>query len=172
MMKNIDWKEIEEDAFDRLPAGAYVVRIVDVKDVPDREYLNIVYDIAEGEYEGFFNDGFGRNNEWSHRFVRSYKESARGMFKAFLMRLEESNPGFTVAAWQEGCDERRLIGLEVGILLQTEFYTNSRGEDKERLSCVGLRASQDIRNGDYTMPEPKDRRSKPAAPSFYDELPF
>ena len=171
-MKNIDWKEIDESAFDRLPAGAYVASIVEVKDVPEREYLNVVYDIAEGEYEGFYSDEFGRNNEWAHRFVRSYKESARGMFKAFLMRLEESNPGFTVAGWQEGCDERRLVGLEVGILLQTELYTNSRGEDRERLACVGVCASQDIRNGDYRLPEPKDRREKPASPSFYDEIPF
>ena len=98
----------------------------------------MVYDIAEGEYEGFYSDEFGRNNEWAHRFVRSYKESARGMFKAFLMRLEESNPGFTVAGWQEDCDERRLVGLEVGILLQTELYTNNRGEDKERLTVEDL----------------------------------
>lgn len=178
-MKPMNWQAVEESTpFEKLPAGPYVVQIVDVEDVPDREYLNIVFDIAEGPYAGFYSDAFAKANPWSHRFVRSYKDSAKGMFKSFLMRLEESNRGFSVAQWQVYSNERQLIGLELGIVLQTEYYTNNQGEDKERLSCVGVYASQDIRNGDYKMPDPKDNRTA-AAPScsqsqggYYDDLPF
>lgn len=183
-MKIMNWMSVEESTpFEKLPAGAYVIRIVEVEDVPSKEYLNIVYDIAEGPHSGFYSDDFAKRNPWSHRFVRSYKESAQGMFKAFLSRLEESNRNFNVAQWQVYSNEQALVGLELGIVLQTELYTNNQGEDKERLNVVGVYASQDIRNGDYKMPEVKDsRQATPAAtanqgyasqPSIYnDDLPF
>ena len=182
-MKIMNWESVEESApFEKPAVGGYVVRIVDVEDVPSKEYLNVVYDIIEGEYSGFYSDDFGRKNPWTHRFVRSYKETAQGMFKAFLKRLEESNRSFSVANWQIHCDERSLIGLELGIVLQYEDYTNDKGEDKERLQVVGVYASQDIHNGDYKLPERKDsRKSMPsgkhsagqASGSVYDnDLPF
>jgi len=182
-MRIMNWEGVEESTpFEKLPAGAYVVTITDVEDVEDREYLNVVFDIKEGEYSGFYSDDFGKKNPWSHRFVRSYKETAEGMFKAFLSRLQESNRGFTVATWQRNCNPHDLVGLELGIVLQTEYYTNDRGEDKERLNCVGVYASQDIRNGDYKMPEPKDRRTETSSAYgssgtqssavYDDDLPF
>ena len=180
-MKKIDWIPVEESApFEKLPPGGYVVRIVDVEDVANREYLNIVYDIAEGEHAGFYSDNFGKLNPWAHRFVRSYKETAQGMFKQFLSRLEDSNKGFSIKKWQDKSDETELIGLEVGIVLQIEHYTNDKGEDKERLDMVGIYAAQDIRNGDFKLPAPKDsRRDVPAAiasrkpASVYDaDIPF
>lgn len=155
-----------------------MARIVRVEDVPAKEYMWVVYDIAEGEHAGHYSDAFGAANEWAHRFSRSYKQTAEGMFKAFLKRLEESNPGrFDIAKWQETCNEHALVGLEVGIVLQTEMYTNNKGEDKERLDVVGIYASQDIRGGNYRMPEPKDRRKEvPAAATadsaYYDPIPF
>ena len=169
-MKIMNWESVEESTpFEKPPVGGYVVRITDVEDVSSREYLNVVYDIAEGPYSGFYSDDFGKNNPWAHRFVRSYKETAKGMFKAFLKRLEESNPRFDVARWQSRCDERELVGLELGIVLQYEDYTNDKGEDKERLQVVGVYASQDIRNGDYKLPERKDsRKDVPAVePAYY-----
>lgn len=169
-MRIMNWVGVEESApFQQLPPGGYVARIVDVEDVEDREYLNVVYDIAEGDWAGFYSDDFGRSNPWMHRFVRSYKESALGMFKAFLSRLEESNRDFNIAQWQVYSDPRQLVGLELGIVVQTELYTNDRGEDKKRLNVVGVYASQDVRNGDYRLPEPKDARKtvgalEPAVP--------
>ena len=103
------------------------------------------------------------------------------MFKAFLNRLEESNRGrFSVANWQaRGCNEHELVGLEVGLVFGKELYTNDRGEDKERTVVSFVEAAQDIRNGDFRVPEPKDRRESVAqapAPATYapadDDLPF
>ena len=177
-MRVMNWTDVEESTpFEKLPAGAYVVTITDVEDVAEKEYLNIVFDVREGEYAGFYSDDFGRNNPWAHRFVRSYKETAEGMFKAFLTRLEESNRGFSVAAWQRTCDPRAFIGLEVGIVLQIELWTNDKGEDKSRMECVGVYAAQDIRNGDYKLPPVKDSRKdvpggRPAKAELYDDVPF
>lgn len=172
----MDWEGVEESApFEKLPAGGYVLRIVDVEDVPGKEYLNVVYDIAEGEHAGFYSDDFGRRNPWAHRFVRSYKESARGMFKAFLCRLEEGNRGFSIERWQRRCDERELVGLLLGAALQYEDYTNDAGEDKERLQVVGVYAAQDVRSGDFRLPARRDsRRPAPVRGAAYacDDLPF
>ncbi len=168
-MKIMNWESVEESTpFEKPPVGGYVVRITEVEDVSSREYLNVVYDIAEGPYSGFYSDDFGKNNPWAHRFVRSYKETAKGMFKAFLKRLEESNPRFDLVRWQSRCDERELVGLELGIVLQYEDYTNDKGEDKERLQVVGVYAAQDIRNGDYKLPERKDsRKDAPVEAAYY-----
>ena len=38
--------------FERLPAGGYVIRITGVKDDTEKEYLQVVYDIAEGPEAG------------------------------------------------------------------------------------------------------------------------
>jgi hypothetical protein len=180
-MKYKNWEAVEESTpFAKLPAGGYVVRIQAVEDVAAREYLNIVYDIAEGDRAGFYSDDFGRKNAWAHRFVRSYKDKAEGMFRAFLARLEESNPGFSVSLWQQRCDERGLVGLVLGIVLQTERYTNESGEDKERLEVVGVYSADQIRRGEFRLPEPKDNRRAPVeAPagevppaSAYGDFPF
>ena len=177
-MKIKNWTLIEESAGgSKLPVGGYVIKILDVEDVPSREYLRITYDIAEGEHAGHYSDAFGRQNAWSHQFVRSYKDSAEGMFKAFLNRLEESNKaskGFTV--------ERDFVGLTLGAVIQKRLYTNDKGEDKEALEVARVYAAQDIRNGDFEVPEPRDVREQvPAKPkaqaqaiaSVYDEdIPF
>lgn len=177
-MKKQNWTDVSESTpFEKLPAGGYVVRILNVEDVPSREYLNIYYDIAEGPYAGFFDDDFGRANMWKHRFVRSYKDSASGMFKAFLTRLEDCNPQFSVAKWQVRSDERELIGLLLGIVLQYEDYTNESGDDKERMNMVGVYSIEDIRSGNYKLPERKDSRTMSGQDQkvpldAYGDLPF
>ena len=164
-MRDLGLANVEETTFgEKLPVGGYVVRITDVEDVPDKEYLWIVYDVEEAyidgkltdEYSGHYSDDWGKNNGWAHRFLRSYKESALGMFKAFANRVEESNRGFK---WNQ-CNENELIGKEVGVVLQKRFYTNDKGDDKEVLEVRSVYASQDIRSGDFKIPAPRDDREK------------
>lgn len=174
-MKVMNWVAVEESqGGNQLKPGGYVITIQDVEDVEDREYLRITYDVKEGEFAGVYSTNWGVQNPWAHQFIRSYKDSAQGMFKAFLNRLEESNrgmnPPFTVAGWQVHCSPRAFVGLEVGIVLQTEQYTNNKGEDKERLVVRSVEASQDIRNGDYKLPAPQDNRTREEQPAQAAEL--
>ena len=54
-MKNIDWQNVEEvKEYVRVAPGGYVCVITAVEDVPDKEYLRIEYDIAEGENKGYY----------------------------------------------------------------------------------------------------------------------
>ena len=179
-MKIKNWTIIDPAAEggSKLPAGGYVVRITGVEDVPSKQYLWIEYDIAEGDYAGHYSDDFAKSHPYVHRFSRSYKDSAERFFRAFLDALEVSNRGkFDVATWQERSDEGEFVGLLVGIVLQDELYTNTKGEDKERLNVCKVLAAQDIRNGDYTVPPAKDSRegggaSAPASTSAYSDIPF
>ena len=62
-MKQINWKDIDEaQEFARPGAGGYVCHIVDVEDVPDKEYLLVYLDIAEGEFKDY-----GKKYEESNR---------------------------------------------------------------------------------------------------------
>lgn len=170
-MKVKNWNLIEESKTNTiLEPGGYVCRITAVQDVPDREYLWIVYDVAEGPSAGIYS-GLGISDDWKHRFTRSYKDTAEGMFKAFINRVQESNRGFV---WNMQ-DEQQFVGKEIGLVFGKELYTNDKGEDKERTIVSYVCASQDIRNGDFKVPEVKDKRTNvSSAPvgGYYDDLPF
>ena len=44
----------EGGSFGNLPEGGYVCVITKVTDKPDKEYLEIEYDIAEGDFAGWW----------------------------------------------------------------------------------------------------------------------
>ena len=55
-MRKIDWKAVkatQEGEYRKVAPGAYLGRVTDMRDVPDKEYVTLVYDIADGEYAGF-----------------------------------------------------------------------------------------------------------------------
>lgn len=170
-MKVMNWDLIEESTGGTmLEPGGYVCRITAIQDVPEREYIWVIYDVAEGPKAHIYS-GLGIDDDWKHRFTRSYKESAAGMFKAFYKRIEESNRGFV---W-DGCNEQQFVGKEVGLVFGKELYTNDKGEDKERTVVSYVVASQDIRNGDFKIPQVKDKRTQVSASSSFDnysDVPF
>lgn len=170
---NTNWTEVKAAGSKMIPAGGYVARITAVEDVESREYLRFTYDIAEGEHKDFF---AADDRVYTHQFVRSYKESASGFMKKFLECVEGSNDGFKLDGWDN--DESDLIGLLVGVLIQREDYTNNDGEDRARMNVEGFAKADDIRNGRFKLPEPKDSRKEHDEPtddsgSVYDaDVPF
>lgn len=180
MKKIKNWVLIEEadGDFERLEPGGYVVRITDVEDHPSEEYLEVVWDVAEGEHAGFYGDEWGRTHPFAHNDRWYYNDKAEKFFKSKLVALEQSNRGrFSIEQWQTACDERQFVGLEVGMVLQKLLRTNRDGKDTDFLEVVKVTASQDIRNGDYKLPEPRDLRKQKdepvtAEPGYYDDLPF
>lgn len=182
-MRKINWGAVEEaKEFERLGSGGYVCRIVKVIDNPDREYLQVFMDVAEGEFKNYGTNAEARNNnDWSYiRMYRSYKESAYGMFKLFLSVLEKSNPNFKANAFDG--DENKLVNLFLGVVLGFEEYVKNDGTINVRTYVSRLVTPDDIRNKKYKVPDlkklPAQTQNVPkAAPAQApvmedDDLPF
>ena len=174
-----NWNDITpevEGMRSKLQPGGYVVKITGVINDPKKEYLKIVYDIAEGDEAGRYSDDWGQNpdHDYAHSFFRSYKEKALGMFKGFLKTVEDSNPGYT---WD--WHEDKLCGKLIGIVLGNEEYMSNRGEIAVRLAVRSVITPEKIRAGEFNIPDtkrykPKDGETVTASvssgPDFSQEL--
>lgn len=146
-----NWNDIKPSgSFERLAPGGYCVKITGVKDDPKKEYLEILYDIISGPEAGRFSDPFYADKPYAHRFMRSYKETALGMFKAFIEIIEQSNPGYSweAAKWKEAT----LVGKVLGIVLGEEEYRTNRGDVNIRLYVKDVKTVDDINAGNFTVP--------------------
>lgn len=135
-------------------AGGYVVVITSVEDNPDREYLCVEFDIAEGPFAGYCSETFGRFGNWPAlgKTYRSYKEKALGMFKSFTKAIEDSpeNAGY---AWD--WNEQELVGKQFGAVLGIEEYEGNDGSVREGLKLARCVPTGKIRSGEFRIPEPK-----------------
>lgn len=156
--------------FKRLPAGGYIVEIVDVKDVTAKEYLQVIFDIATGEYRGFYADAWGKEHPAAHSIYRSYKPDNMGYFKGFISCVDKSN-GTNFGSLYEGdepVNEKLLIGKRFGVIIGYEEYKTDRGDVRERTYVVQNRSTQgieawlqDVASGKEKLPELK--KLKPEA---------
>lgn len=176
-MKNIDWNNVSEATDARLTPGGYVCGIVRAEDVPEKEYLRIEFDIAEGPFKNYFRELRDRLalDKWPGGgvLIRSYKPKAQPFFKAFLTSVQVSNPGYTFQN-----DETTLARKRVGLVLGEEEYEYN-GEIKTRLRVVAVRSVKAIQDGDFTVPPKKllEPEARPVDTNFTilddsDDLPF
>ena len=158
MVRQLNWSAIQatsDGGFEALPAGPYVVKIVEMNDKEDREYVEVVFDIAEGPKAGYYSDDWGKAHSYTHHFFMSYKETAQGMLKGRLESIQKSNPGFDpFAAW----DANRLDMFKnrlVGVNLQEEEYENRDGEVRTRLNVCQVVDAQLVRDGKVKVRDKK-----------------
>ncbi len=182
-MRSINWNNVQASSdgggFAALPAGPYVARITSMEDNPAREYVEVVFDIAEGEHAGYYSDEWGKQHPYAHHFFMSYKESALGMLKGRLEAIASSNPGFDpFAAWDAGRVDMFTNRL-VGINIQEEEYERKDGEVGTRLNVCQVVDAQRVRDGKVKPREKKALTKKPAsstqtttAPAWNGEIPF
>lgn len=148
-MKALDLTNVQANAggeFPRVTPGGYVIGIVSVQDVPEKEYLKISYDIAEGELKNYYYEMKQRTGYDLPAFYKSYKDKALGFFKAFLDAVIASNPGYV---WNN--DERTLTRKLVGCVLREEEYRNRDGEIKVSLKPDVFYPAADIRAGKFEV---------------------
>lgn len=153
-MKKINWNEIDEaQEFANLTAGGYVCKVIKVEDVPEKEYLLVYCDVAEGEFKDIgWNAETSSGKDWKYiKMYRSYKEKAYGFFKGFLSALEKSNPKRFAANTFDG-NEHKMVGLLIGLVLGEEEYQGLDGTTKIRTYVKSLTTPEKIRQGDYKVP--------------------
>lgn len=164
-MKKLDLSNVNEAGNStRLPAGGYICRYTNVTDVSDKEYLRMDFDIAEGEFKGYYKDLEERAGFWGGKCFRSYKEKALPMFKRMCTAVTKSNKGY-VFDGDKNSDETTLIGKLVGIVLGEEEYEANNGETKTRLYVAYECSTDSIKKGEFKVPALKTLDKPTAAPS-------
>lgn len=155
VINNFD-KIQESGNFEKLPVGGYIIKILEVDDVPEKEYLKIFFDINDGEKKGFFQKAFEEDTraekKWPNAgsFIRSYKEKALPMFKGFTNAVENSNKGYK---WN--FDEKSLVNKVVGVVIGEEEYVNQKGQVRTRTYVSAVHSVDTIKKGEFTVPELK-----------------
>lgn len=158
-MKRINnWENIQEStSFKRLTPNGYIVKILNVEDHREKEYLKIYFDIVKGDDKGYFKkqyDGDTRKErKWPNAgtFIRSYKDSAASMFKGFTNAVEKSNKGY-----QWNFDEKTLVNKIIGLIIADEQYQNQKGQVRVRNYVAAVRSVETIEKGEYEIPALKE----------------
>lgn len=185
-IQNYEQIKAETGEISRPGAGGYICVIKNVEDIPEDpktgkgDYLKIEYDFAAGEFKDYYSNAYARfGGFWGGTMYRSYKEKAQGMFKHFINCVIDSNIGFK---WD--FDENKLVGRFIGLVLGEEEYQKRDGSIGKRLYVKSVLPVQDIKGGNFYVPDLKklDVGVAPSyptstSPSFTelgadDELPF
>lgn len=158
MRKISNWENIQEStSFKRLTSGGYIVKILNVEDHPEKEYLKIYFDINEGPEKGYFKKQYDSDTrserKWPNAgsFIRSYKDTAASMFKGFVGAVERSNKGYS---WD--FNEKTLVGKIVGLIIADEQYQNQKGQIRERNYVAAVRSIDVIKKGEFDVPPLKE----------------
>lgn len=179
--------------FEMLPKGAYVIKILNAREDPNKNgsgsHLTIAFDIAEGDYQDFFRKQFDRSTnedkKWPNDGVYYLTVPTDGCqeyvltnWNTFFADLEDSNNGFVFQGDVQTL-KNKLIGAKFA-LEQSEYNGRIYDHIKMRWTCV----ADDVRSGNPgQMPNDKlVEKSAPApsndgwtnipAGSFDDDLPF
>lgn len=167
IQKPSNWENVQEYSVrEKLPVGAYVCKVKQVA-VQQNSYGNVLcllYDIVEGDYQGFYNRDYqGQNGDakkwrgvmrvWIPQDDGSDKdEKTKRAFKGMVTSFENSNPGYK---WD--WNENSLVGKTVGIIYRNEEweYNGKTGWTAKPLRCM---SAQKVRNGDFILPDDKPLR--------------
>ena len=151
-MRKLNLNNVEEASeFKKVTPGLYIAKIVEVEDVPEREYLKIKLDIAVGEFKNYYTELNESRGFWALTLIRSYKKLALPFFKAFVTATEKSNANYKF-------DEDKYLELKgklVGVVLSEEEYKKADGTIGGRIVVNRLRSVDEIKKGNIEIPELK-----------------
>ena len=156
---------------EQLPKGGYIMQILNIGEKTNRNgfnYFEISADIAEGEYKDFFrrdyNSQNGEDKKWKGCFYLTIPtddgteadDYRKRSFKTFTEALEDSNTGY---AWD--WDETKWKGKYIGGLFSLREW-EFNGRTGWSTSWRGVCPCDDIREGDYKLPQDRPLRNRPA----------
>lgn len=177
------YKQAEATSFSELPKlqpGGYVVKILNVKVEPTDwgSRLAIQFDIAEGEFKGFFDKLYKaipdewENKKWKGSMRLSiphntgdetkFKKSL-GYFKSQIQAFENSNANLHIDC-ERDWDENVLKGKLVGALFNEKEW-EMNGNTGWFTQCKRFVPVNDIRSGNFTIPKREELKNKPSTAS-------
>lgn len=177
------YKQAEATSFSELPKlqpGGYVVKILNVKVEPTDwgSRLAIQFDIAEGEFKGFFDKLYKATpDEWENKKWKGsmrlsiphntgdetkFKKSL-GYFKSQIQAFENSNANLHIDCerdWDENVLKSKLVGA---LFNEKEWEMN--GNTGWFTQCKRFVPVNDIRSGNFTIPKREELKNKPSTAS-------
>ena len=162
----------------QLPAGPYVAKVLGARIVgeePDQQ-LEIMLDIAEGEYQNFYMNKFVAQKERGSNYEIRYKglmkiripnpENKRAMypesdlkrFNDMIAKFQNSNEGVSLYN-DDGFDETKLTDLLIGISVQEDTYNGNVFTKPARFENVDA-----VRNGTVNVMSPRQRENPTNGP--------
>ena len=163
-------------SIDVLPVGCYVCEIKKCTEEKNNSgkgtHLAILFDIAEGDYRGFFmKDWKAQNREdkfWRGIIRQNIPDETSpkydmqcGFFKRFTNNIEASNPGYHWD-WNETALKGKMIGVVFGEV-ERESQRGTRYMTTQADSIVSVDA---VRSEKYKLPAPKMLAPAAVAPAF------
>ena len=155
-----------------LPAGGYVVKILDVQEITYSwgNVLEISFDVVEGDYAGFFKKDYAgqiqEDKKWRGKYRLSIPNDdgsdkdawTKRTFGGAIFAVEDSNPKFRWT-W----DEKALKGLIVGTLFRNKEW-EMNGNSGWTTECSAFISADDVRSGNFKIPKDKalKKEAKPA----------
>lgn len=149
-------KSKRRKTFEQLPKGAYVVQIKSAREDANKKnsgsHLTIAFDIAEGDYKGFYQNQFDNNTnedkKWPNDAIfyltipqDNSEQYIWDYYNTFFADLEDSNGGFVFDG-----DTKKLKGKVIGgkfAIEQSEYNGKIYDHTKMRWTCV----ADDVRQG-------------------------
>lgn len=171
-------KSKRKKSFQKLPKGAYVVKILSAREDDNKNgsgtHLTIPFDIAEGEFKSIYKNQFDANDnedkKWPNDatiYLTVPDDGSQSFvwenWNTFFADLEDSNNGFVFDG-----DIKKLKGKLIGgkfHIEQTEYRGNIYDHTRLKWTCV----ADDVRNGKAGA-MPKDKLiAKASAPTTDSE---
>ena len=180
----------------KLPAGAYEITIkrAEEKNMNGEDYLCILFDISDGEYKDYFINKFmsdQKNFSESAKFKgvyrlpypngNEYDENRRKHMKTTLEHIKKSNN--LNADFSKKWDGTVLKDCKAGMIFRDCEY-DYKGYHGMSAQPYGIITLDELKTGNYTVPEPKYLKGSAPAPApapqeytqnvsnFVDDLPF
>lgn len=188
-----DKTEAFGSGFKSLPNGGYVCKIVkaeETKSKSGKDMIHIAFDIAEGDYKGYFWELFNRRKERASDplnvkfpfegqmwvMVNDYEDPNKTSrkFKGLCTAIEES--GTRVWSDRNEFMVDNLNGAMIGIVYQNQEQ-EYQGKVSMRAIPWGCRSTESIRSGDFYVPEDKLLSAADTMPEGFQsvqdtEIPF
>lgn len=150
--------------FQKLPAGGYEAEVKNVRvgqNSDGSQRLEILVDITEGEFKGYFKQQFDNSNFEDKKYKGIVRYSIpqdngtekdnykKRFFKGMIKSFEESNSGYK---WN--WNEQSLKGLKIGIYVREKEwdYNGKHGFSPEIFSVGDIHV---IQRGEFEIPKPK-----------------
>ena len=150
--------------FQKLPAGGYEAEVKNVRigqNSDGSQRLEILVDITEGEFKGYFKQQFDNSNFEDKKYKGIVRYSIpqdngtekdnykKRFFKGMIKSFEESNSGYK---WN--WNEQSLKGLKIGIYVREKewVFNGNHGFSPEIFSVGDIHV---IQRGEFEIPKPK-----------------